>query len=55
MDVHGGRTDSAVLVPLFTDAGGRAARRLHQAPRTTSAATRARSRSPAAAATTARR
>ncbi len=23
MEVHGGRTDSAVLVPLFTDAGGR--------------------------------
>ena len=33
MEVHGGRTDSAVLVPLFSDAATAPARRLHQAPR----------------------
>ena len=33
MEVHGGRTHSAVLVPLFTRRGRRAARRLHPPPR----------------------
>ena len=33
MEVHGGRTDSAVLVPLYAGAGGELARGLHPPPR----------------------
>ena len=53
MEVHGGRTDSAVLVPLFCDADGGCTRSSPSAA-TICAATRARSRSRAGAGTTAR-
>ena len=53
LDVHG-RTDAAVLVPLYVDAGGALHAVLTAPPRGPAPPRRARSRSPAAARTTTR-